>query len=82
MKRSERNTLNLGCALLAILALTSPGSFAQTSIDSCNASPEDRQFEAELAKSPDPIELLRDRIAADPNCPGLIILSSNSIFEY
>ncbi len=58
--------LNSGCGLLAILALTSTASFAQTSIESCSASPEDRQFHEELAKSPHPLELLREKLAAAP----------------
>jgi len=61
--------LNSGCALLAILGLTSTGAFAQTSIDSCSASPEELRFQEEPAKSSHPIELLREKLAANPKLP-------------
>jgi hypothetical protein len=64
MKRSKRNVLNLRSALLAILAITCTASFAQTSIDSCSASPAERQFHEELAKSPHAIELLREKLGS------------------
>jgi peroxiredoxin len=54
-------------ALFAIFALTSAISFAQTSNDSCAASPADQQFHEELAKSPHPLELLRKKLATDPD---------------
>jgi len=59
--------LKRSTTLFAIFWAMSIASFAQTSIDSCSASPADRQFHEELSKSPRPVELLRKKLETDPD---------------
>ncbi len=53
--------------LVAIFVATSLLCFAQTPVDSCTASPEERQIHAEISKSAQPVELLRNELKTHPD---------------
>lgn len=52
---------------LAALVVFRAASLAQTSSDSCDASPEERKIHADMSKSAQPVELLRKELQANPD---------------